>query len=1366
MRTMRNLLLVLVALLCAASVTAQRVSVTLAPVNGVAGQGGTLCFSATVTNNSGQPLYLNSPSINFSDPSNLSPDPSGFFDNFFGYNAASGDQAPLANGASVTNALIFAVPTDLTSTPGTYHGSIAILGGSLSVFDPNYDGSTDVNLGQVDFTVQVVTNTPPKTSITSPTDSSTYCTSSVTFAWSGSVSYGSASYKPNLTYRYALDGQIIGPTPITTFIQALPDGQHTFAVTAIDAAGNADPNPPTRRFVVDTLAPSVSDWNVSQVTDSQAAIVWKSNKPTNSQLKYRIVGAANWSQTNLNQTLVVGHGVVLSGLSPQTSYEYCVISSDSCGRQATGSLATFQTLPDTTAPAVGFTAGPRDNGASRPGNVVFSWAGVDDVTPSNLLTYETSLDNGAWTPTLVTTTTLNFPNNGSHIFSVRAIDQAGNRSTSPAVVHFSIDGVPPNILSTSVSDITFYSAIVHVSTDKQTTVLIQYIFDDGSAYNSTYVNGDGYLATSHAVTIGPLGADKKYKARVMAYDAAGNQTVSSDIPITTAKLADLSVSVSDITFSNPAPADGASITMSAKIHNTGGLAMTGTVVFYDIAPNGQSAEVGRATVTIPAYAANEPTVTSNAFTVGEGVHRPYVQIINTTPSDNIPSNNGAQQYLTVGGPACRFSVSGANPLAWPGSSGLFTVFVKNTGSATQTLNTLTFTGPSWVTLASTPPASLDPGQETQLTFRINAPSDLAGGVLGHPLYIPFSVSIPCPGATFAANLNIEAYAQPIANMTVTVVDDTTGNPIPNAAICLDTTDTQYVTGLNGRPINNAGAFITIPTQNNTGMVYAIAQDYLPSSATVDTNNPVVIRLKPGKPLEVTAVTVTPLTLEQIIARGVNLADPNNYFVYDFEIRLKIGPLIVPNVVVPVNFPGGYSVGGCTFCGGGGFGGGGFGGGGYTIFYNITYPVANNPIIHTETWIIIPGDVRILKQFWDATVIVRNNTPYNINNVLCSLIVPSGLSLPDLFGQMQPVTQSLGTIDGMTMKQASWTVRGDIPGTGYTLRGTATGDIQLGGGSVPLSDSLLSAPFDVAEPKVALTFHTPAVGTILNAGGPFQIGIDVTNLSTIDLQLVIADIKANMLKYCHLAPGEPATKSLGSIAKGATKGVTFNFISDVTGIVDEVATYVTGPNFNPPVGVTPVNNPVPTLSAVASSKLVAGAGTTTINLTGSNFVPSSIVHWTASGVTTNLATTFLSAGKLSAVVPAALTAKAGSASVTVSNPAPGGGFSGAQTVTIIGTPQLSVTVMNITRGAAGVTVSYTVTNTGTADAVNVKINGARIVGGATVAQSSGLLALAALGGSYSGVVTFPTSTPSGSRIFQVSGTTGGASFSLSKSVLIP
>lgn len=89
------------------------------------------------------------------------------------------------------------------------------------------------------------------------------------------------------------------------------------------------------------------------------------------------------------------------------------------------------------------------------------------------------------------------------------------------------------------------------------------------------------------------------------------------------------------------------------------------------------------------------------------------------------------------------------------------------------------------------------------------------------------------------------------------------------------------------------------------------------------------------------------------------------------------------------------------------------------------------------------------------------------------------------------------------------------------------------------------------------------------------------------------------------------------------------------------------------------NPVPSLSSISPTSATAGAAATTLTVNGSNFVSASVVNWNGSALTT----TYVSATKLTAAVPASLLTTAGSASVSVVSPAPGGGTSSGATFTI-------------------------------------------------------------------------------------------------------
>lgn len=110
----------------------------------------------------------------------------------------------------------------------------------------------------------------------------------------------------------------------------------------------------------------------------------------------------------------------------------------------------------------------------------------------------------------------------------------------------------------------------------------------------------------------------------------------------------------------------------------------------------------------------------------------------------------------------------------------------------------------------------------------------------------------------------------------------------------------------------------------------------------------------------------------------------------------------------------------------------------------------------------------------------------------------------------------------------------------------------------------------------------------------------------------------------------------------------------------------------------LNYPIPALSALNPGTAFAGDPSSfTIGVVGTNFVNGSVVRWGGN----NLTTTFQSATLLTALVPASLIATAGTASITVFNPSPGGGVSNALTF-FINNPAPSLTGLSIATIAAG------------------------------------------------------------------------------------
>jgi uncharacterized protein (TIGR03437 family) len=127
------------------------------------------------------------------------------------------------------------------------------------------------------------------------------------------------------------------------------------------------------------------------------------------------------------------------------------------------------------------------------------------------------------------------------------------------------------------------------------------------------------------------------------------------------------------------------------------------------------------------------------------------------------------------------------------------------------------------------------------------------------------------------------------------------------------------------------------------------------------------------------------------------------------------------------------------------------------------------------------------------------------------------------------------------------------------------------------------------------------------------------------------------------------------------------------------------------------NPVPAITllapATATAGATAGGGTFILTVYGSGFISSSVVIWNGA----ERSTQFVSSSKLTATIPATDLATAGTAQVTVFNPAPGGGMSNVAGFTISpvsgGNPAPTLSSLSPATTAAGA-AAFTLTANGT------------------------------------------------------------------------
>lgn len=112
---------------------------------------------------------------------------------------------------------------------------------------------------------------------------------------------------------------------------------------------------------------------------------------------------------------------------------------------------------------------------------------------------------------------------------------------------------------------------------------------------------------------------------------------------------------------------------------------------------------------------------------------------------------------------------------------------------------------------------------------------------------------------------------------------------------------------------------------------------------------------------------------------------------------------------------------------------------------------------------------------------------------------------------------------------------------------------------------------------------------------------------------------------------------------------------------------------------PASSPAPVVSALSPSSIASGSGAFTLTVTGSNFVPSSVVRWNGA----NRTTTFVSATELQAQITASDVLSAGTFAVSVATPAPGGGTSANLTFTVTASnPAPTITGLSPSTAEAG------------------------------------------------------------------------------------
>jgi hypothetical protein len=260
----------------------------------------------------------------------------------------------------------------------------------------------------------------------------------VTLAWNPSTdNSGTFSYRVWVSYGFT---HTVPQTQTTFSLRLVPNNTYSFYVYAVDGSGNksSKSNTVTVTTPRDTTAPSPPVLSLVGVNPTEVSLQWTAATDDDPIIWYQVFVNGSPNVDTRDQRFAVVHG-----LTPETTYEITVKARDFYGQNVS---APSNVLTVTTAAVSATDTEP----PSAPGNL-YGWdidgAGeinlfwirsFDNQTAQASIVYEV-YQNGVLDHSLsgADRTILYATQSGNNVFTVIAVDAAGNRSAPASVTIFS-----------------------------------------------------------------------------------------------------------------------------------------------------------------------------------------------------------------------------------------------------------------------------------------------------------------------------------------------------------------------------------------------------------------------------------------------------------------------------------------------------------------------------------------------------------------------------------------------------------------------------------------------------------------------------------------------------------------------------------------------------------------------------------------------------------------------------------------------------------------------------------------------------------------------------------------------------------------
>ncbi len=243
-------------------------------------------------------------------------------------------------------------------------------------------------------------------------------------------------------YRVYRDGAQITQTTAVSFTDAslAIDGTYAYVVRAIDGAGNLGPPSPARTIQVDQTPPPAPTMNVPVSPTRTVTFSW--NAPDDGASGSGIAGYRIYRNGAPLSASPVLPAFTDGTVSLEGTWAYTVAAIDAAGNVGPQS-APISIVYDSTPPPAPFGLSVPQITATQP---TLTWTTGGPDTLSGFAYYQVLRDgNPVGTTTQTSYTDAGLTSNGPHVYSVRAVDNAGNTSPASPTQRTIFDSTAPEI---------------------------------------------------------------------------------------------------------------------------------------------------------------------------------------------------------------------------------------------------------------------------------------------------------------------------------------------------------------------------------------------------------------------------------------------------------------------------------------------------------------------------------------------------------------------------------------------------------------------------------------------------------------------------------------------------------------------------------------------------------------------------------------------------------------------------------------------------------------------------------------------------------------------------------------------------------